>query len=552
MSKPNPTVNNLRAMFEQNQDATSPPSRGRSPAGPETLIGDSSRPISKVRTSFVSVERIGPMGPFNGVKKSSDNAEQDVGATGGSESKGAATPVPPQISKLNGNGVLHSPSKAETKDETSEGDGKVTEGQNNAELSTLDNSKTPINVIDNTVDKSDPAGKTDSPQTSNLKDDESKLETSNPAEEPQDLGAILKGAPFEHEVGENVNLAEGQEPAGPESTPSPRQPSELVSEVSGSPSKPEAAAKPTSKPKPKPGSSRPSAIIPKKTSDKAPKPGATASNGVSAGSPKTPNSPNVAGRQPLSKTASPRQSGPSKAPKPTDREPRKEPVARTNRLSVGTKVPEAAGTKSQKGVSAPNGNSTKKPGPISPITKARPKSPTRSVRLPAAATAPTASSAAKVGDVPPSRSPSRSSVNNARKPAVLGRDRAAPSSNARRSTPRTSLPAASNESQKPKARVSTSSAKAPEGSFLARMMRPTQSSASKTHEKVEHAVTKAHPARPKRKSGGSEEDPKGPSPEEAPSTLQQGDEDATTPGSVPAEDVVNGTEEASTDVTAPS
>ncbi|MCJ1427164.1 hypothetical protein MMC29_005067 [Sticta canariensis] len=543
--KSKPTVNNLRAMFEQNQDSTSPPSRGRSPAGSEALIGDNSRPLSKVRTSFVSVERIGPMGPLNGVKKSSDNVEQGLGGDGRGEPKVAASPTRSQTLKVNGNGTHHSPSKTEAKGETIESDEKVVKEHNNAELSTFDGSEAPpAKMTDASVDKPDPASNVefDSTQASNPKD-EKYNEASKPADEPKDLGAILKGSSFEHEPGGNLNAAEGQDSAPSDTKPSsPKQKSELDHDVSGSPSKPQTAAKPTLKPKPTPGSSRPSASSSKKFSAKAPKSEVTVSNEISTGSPKTPNSPNVVGRRASSKTASPRQPGHSMAPNHTNRESRKEPIPRTVRHSIGTKVPEAAGTKSEKIVSTTNGNSAKKSGPISLITKTQPKSPTRLVRLPAAATATTASSAAKVGEAPPSRSPSRSSVSNSRKPALLGRDRAAPPSIARKPTSRTSLPTASNESQKPKARVSTASAKAPEGSFLARMMRPTQSSASKTHEKVEHAVTKSHPTRPKRKSGGSEDDAKGPGVEEPPE-----DEHATAANSVPAEDVFNGTEAASTD-----
>lgn len=490
------------------------------------------------------------MAPSNGVKKPSDNVDHDVGGGSGAEPKAAASPAPPQISKVNGDGIHHFPSKTEAKNETIVGGENVPEGEKNAEPSALDSSVAPpANDTNATVDKPDPASKveSDSTQKSNPRDEEWKLEAQKPTDEPQDLGAILKGAPFEHEPGGDSNALDGENSAPPESTLSPpKKTSELDHVVSGSPSKPQTAAKPTSKPKPSLGSSRPSAINSRRLSSKAPKAGATTSNEVSTGSPKTPNSPNVAGRHASPKTASPRQLGPSKAPNHTNRESRKEPIPRTNRLSIGTKVPEAAGEKS---TSAPNGNSAKKLGPMSPITKLRPKSPIRPARLPAAATAPTASSAAKVGEAPPSRSPSRSSVSNIRKPAVLGRDRAAPSSNARKSTSRVSLPAASNESQKPKARVNAASVKAPEGSFLARMMRPTQSSASKTHEKVEHAVTKSHPTRPKRKSGGSEEDARGPGVEEPPPAIQQEDEHAAAPTTVPAEDV-NRTEAASTDAAA--
>ncbi|KAI3401197.1 hypothetical protein diail_11902 [Diaporthe ilicicola] len=50
------SVRNLRAMFE-NKTQESPPDRGRSPAGTE-----SPRPLSKVRTSFVAIEKDGRIG----------------------------------------------------------------------------------------------------------------------------------------------------------------------------------------------------------------------------------------------------------------------------------------------------------------------------------------------------------------------------------------------------------------------------------------------------------------------------------------------------------
>lgn len=51
-------VQGLRAMFEQSNNETSPPSRGRSPAG-DSITSNPSRPVSKVRTSFVPVDTSG-------------------------------------------------------------------------------------------------------------------------------------------------------------------------------------------------------------------------------------------------------------------------------------------------------------------------------------------------------------------------------------------------------------------------------------------------------------------------------------------------------------
>lgn len=67
-------VKNLRAMFEnKNGDqSTSPPSRGRSPNG--SISSANSRPVSKVRTSFVAVERPGDASQPSqwGLRKASD------------------------------------------------------------------------------------------------------------------------------------------------------------------------------------------------------------------------------------------------------------------------------------------------------------------------------------------------------------------------------------------------------------------------------------------------------------------------------------------------
>ncbi|KAL9095862.1 MAG: hypothetical protein Q9165_001859 [Trypethelium subeluteriae] len=109
-------------------------------------------------------------------------------------------------------------------------------------------------------------------------------------------------------------------------------------------------------------------------------------------------------------------------------------------------------------------------------SKSKPRSPTRPVKLPAHLTAPTASSAAKHGDTP-----STTSSAAARKPAprpVTGTKKPAPS---RREAPRQSFPSAS-----PAKRTEPSTnARGSDDGFLARMMRPTASSANKTAEKPE-------------------------------------------------------------------
>ena len=65
-------VRNLRAMFENKtgDQSNSPPSRGRSPS--VSVASSTSRPVSKVRASFVAVERSGEQGQLWGLRKASD------------------------------------------------------------------------------------------------------------------------------------------------------------------------------------------------------------------------------------------------------------------------------------------------------------------------------------------------------------------------------------------------------------------------------------------------------------------------------------------------
>lgn len=488
--KTNPTVNNLRAMFEQNHELTSPPSRGRSPVGSEILRGENNRPISKVRTSFVSVERSGQMGPSNGVKKPIEDPERKAGGEGGTEPKAATDP------KINGNGVHDSPSVTDTKAKNKVDEEKARAGEVRSDVSVPDNSEGPATNADATLEKPEVETEAGADRTENLdtKDEGNELKTPETAGPSQDLGEILKGAPFEDEAGEKPNIAKGQEASPPVgATASPKKTGVPYPEQSNNRSKP---GKPIPQPK---NTSRPSAINTKKASSQAPKAAATtASKEASNGPPKTPVSPTVAGRRPPLKTVAPGKLFPK--PAVPSGEPKKDLTKRASRISVGANIP--GSTKADKSTAVSDENAKKPSITSPPKTKPRPKSLTRPVRLPAAAMATTASSAAKLGDCLPIRSPSRASVANTSKAtSAIGRT---PSTNTRKPSSRPSLPSQPAPNQKPKARTSMASIKAPEGSFLARMMRPTQSSASKTHDKVEAAPVKSLPVKPKRKSDGSE------------------------------------------------
>ena len=109
------------------------------------------------------------------------------------------------------------------------------------------------------------------------------------------------------------------------------------------------------------------------------------------------------------------------------------------------------------------------------------KPPTKLVKLPAAATARTAASVARTDGPPKKLSTDNRRVSAVRKDQPLSKatSTATASSLAKR-TPRTSLAPQTNGHERPKSRVST----AKDESFLARMTRPTASSQKKVHEKV--------------------------------------------------------------------
>lgn len=434
------------------------------------------------------------MGPSNGVKKPSEDSERKAGGVGSTEPKAATDP------KVNSNGIHESSSVTDAKAKHNVDEEKAGEGELRADVSAPDNSEAPAASADATLEKLEAETESGTDRTENLdtQDEGNEFNTPETAGQSKDLGEILKGAPFESEVGEKPNIAKGQGESPPVvATAVPKKtgvPHPAHPEQSNNRSKP---SKLISQPK---STSRPSVNNTKKAPSQAPKAAATtASKETFNGPPKTPVSPSVAGRRPPLKTVAPGKS--FTKPAVPSGEPKKDLTKRASRISVGANAPGSA--KADKSVNASDENAKKPSITSPPKTKTRPKSPTRPVRLPAAAMATTASSAAKLGDVLPIRSPSRASVATTSKTtSVIGRT---PSNNTRKPSSRPSLPAQPVPNQKPRPRTSMASMKAPEGSFLARMMRPTQSSASKTHEKVEAApAAKSQPMKPKRKSDGSE------------------------------------------------
>ncbi len=475
------SVRELLGKFEESNQRISPPSRGRSPAGSESVTSTDSKPFSKVRTSFVSVERSGQMAPS--LRKLSNNFEGNLGGDGQVDLEATTDGGGSEKPMANGNPALPHPTKDSTdplakvkeEDAASEPREPNTEPSERhvcSSTATLDSDK-PVSTA-----KDDNA----TSLQSDRKDEKAVSDGGASVERRTSLGDLLKGHAFEQEA-DTIPEVRKPEPSEP-------QDSSNSSKVNGGQPKEPNTTSIRSTTNTKATSSRPPAIVTKKDTTAAPSASTAASTEITAKPPKTPKTPqdvSTSTKQPASKTASPKQSISAKpTTKTATKEHKQVPPQRSSRPSAAIKAPTAAASKAGQASTPKNIHPTKKTGPVSPPTKTHPKSPTRPVRLPASLTAPTAASVAKLGATATARPPSRTSHTITNNPSVPNKDRApAAASQPRPKPPRASLPAPSAAPSKAKARTSIAGSKPADGSFLARMMRPTQSSASKTHEKVE-------------------------------------------------------------------
>ena len=501
----NPKVNNLRAMFEHNKDSPSPPSRGRSPAGSEIPLDETSRPISKVRTSFVAVEPSGQMEPSIDQRKSNNN-----GIIEANDARNKSSPVtngsPSDVPMTNGNPEKY-PSTTQNSDDQEHNaldENAAANGVHEPKAPGINNTNPQDKAADTDAEHVKEDNVRQATPAQNTQSDEP--EALGPASQPQGLGVILKGAPFEKQAEEKVD------------TPSKEESSPKDSSVSYQEQTPFSNPK-TVKRQSKAGSTV-KTVSPK---SKALSPRLSKRNRPSTVKAGETTIPKPSKESQISPNGVKRQQPPNQPPKISDSpkllkdagaELRKPDSTRSNKPSTAAKGSTAPAKNAAQAVRSPNNKSGNKTSQGSPPMKSRPKSPTRPVRLPACATAPTASSAAKHGDGSVPRSPSRVSGIYKAGPST-SKDRPTRSSretttniglNTRKVSAKQSLPTSSTTNQKQNQRTSTASSKAPESSFLARMMRPTQSSASKTHEKAEHGSppSKSRLNKPKRKSDGSE------------------------------------------------
>lgn len=574
----NSGVRNIRAMFEAKSESTPPPSRGRSPAGSEDARSSSSRPVSKIRTSFVAVERSGQMGPQLGVRKLSDvMGDQNMHTDGSNESDmtTSGTNQQPQGSfKPSGSiGSTSTPGNMPLEELKEEAIGLGPESTS-LDAGANINTKSQNGMVDQAVNSKPAADDTlDVDPKPNIVDGIPENNGSAPPKDTTaDLGSVLKGSPFEPEPIKDANESTVKD-ANDSTVHEPTKSQKTIT-ASNTPntkvprsgkSQPNGYAKGGPKPvKVSSGGSRP---LPSAAKDNSL---ITLKNGIEkltidpTKSPKvsqSPKTPTTSAQKPQPKNASPRQT-PSKTSSPRQHLPVKEPSQRATKESTKTapakpiptsqasqttkssdskaqrtihqsnsvhksstlpktnslSVPHSAKAQPSRSTNSPPAPTNKRQASNLPSVsvKLRPKSPTRPVRLPAAATAATESFAAKVGDGVLTSQTGAAGDRPVRRVSVLNKDRqtgssrvppSTASSDNRKKSSRPSLPAVHRGFERPSSRASAAGPKIPEEGFLARMMRPTASSASKTHEKNEpkSPPRKVAPVKPKRKSEGGED-----------------------------------------------
>ncbi|KAI9794111.1 MAG: hypothetical protein M1835_006792 [Candelina submexicana] len=454
-------IRNLRAMFENGNGTTSPEPRGRSPAAEGQ--GELSRPISKVRTSFVAVEKSGQMGPQLGdsdarsIAKNADNSTDNSatnGATSTDTSSGGDAGHHNGNHTLKPNGELAAEGAREN----------MAEGEPRAVSSTATAQKAST-------------------------DDEKSRQTGTTTVAPTTTQGPDQPAPSEATKEDSLK----------QDKPTDISPNDGSADVAKSPHKDKNPSSPSKLDNTKPASGRARTNRPSLNMEASrkspPKPSATMR---SAKSPKTPTTPGITkATTPSSTSKGVVTSKPSPLPKPLSKPSVSSP--RQSAISPNTQNGGNAANKSSRASIA-----AKPPSRTSPANKPRPKSPTRPTRIPAAATAPTASSAAKTGASQSSaaQSSARASLTGIRRQQSAA-NRTSAASNLRKESSRPSI-TPQNGPVHLKSRVSSAGSKPSAEGFLARMMRPTASSASKTHEKTE---VKSPPKRTstlksKRRSGG--------------------------------------------------
>ncbi|KAL1611794.1 hypothetical protein SLS60_000014 [Paraconiothyrium brasiliense] len=513
MSGNNAGVRNLRAMFEnQNAASSSPEPRGRSPAGSGS--DDVNRPTSKVRASFVSVEphasgAAKDLGTSKGVSVNTPQAHRRESFSVSGESSDVAElkqAIGEEKEERKKSIAVDEaiPEQAVETRESSRAPPPVREAA--GEMTNLGSIMKGSNFPEPEAEAVQPEQPTEEAPTVQPGEaqaapvvEEKPAESQAPDTQAENPDKIVTGVQEEASL-KPADPTDEAAVAGGEALPPPAEVLSHPTAAETAPhtpkiteSKAKAKANETPRTNGRASTRKPAAI----STAKSP---ARSTRGTSAARsplpksplPRTPTAPKPTTAAPGSKSttpaktqpkaAAPRETTKPVAPKFTSRAPAKTPAATTGTsASVAPKAKplgaEPKKTTTKAASSAPPskvGTTTSTGGFVKP----KPRSPTRPVRLPSHLTAPTASSAAKHGEE------AAAEQKPARKPSTTTRPApkaAAPA--AKKQPSRASLAPSIAPAKRPTSRASTT-AGAGDG-FLARMMRPTAASASKTHDKPE-------------------------------------------------------------------
>jgi len=421
-------------MFENKagDQSTSPPSRGRSPNPSEFSNG--SRPVSKVRASFVAVERPGENGgpPILGLRRASEvsslgGIQENAMVDGSNLERSSTTRTESDMKQETRPQLARAPSST---------NGNVEGGLGNILKGSSFDPSTPSKA---------PKATSATPNAKNLGGalSSGKLQNQTPRSAASKETDTTKAATMVK------NMKSDGKPGPPPATT-------LQTTKTAQPVKP------------------PPTRLAVKSAPKSPI--------ISKPSPKTPTSPVASIKGGPAKIRGVMES----AKQAQQAKAEKQPATKQERAPPAPKVDTHTKVKS-------TGEATRKEKtPASPKAARSPKvtrtkSPTKPVRLPAGATANTAASAAKDAHHSPTELDSRKSITKKTSSLSIRLPRTSVSSTTStlaKKPSRASLANGHDKHERPKSRVSVQASKPDEG-FLARMMRPTTSSAQKTHEKIQ-------------------------------------------------------------------
>ncbi|KAI5201405.1 hypothetical protein E4T39_05232 [Aureobasidium subglaciale] len=467
VNRSNSQVRNLLAMFENNNnnnntnttssDSTSP-DRGRS-NGHLSPASNGDRPLSKVRSSFVSVEHGTPSSSSPAMDIDPQKTKEEY--TQSRQQESSANLRRHSFSHDESSDAVANIRQSMSQEEERRGSNPmVAETIPEAAIEQTPTATTPAVEAKDYLAAGQVAHSTNGMSQSKLREQVS----------ADDAGASANAdQATDSNASQSMPLPADDMPAdnpakpisGVQEEPGPMQPSDLKDRSLVSPT-PETNGHDTSTPSAElPSCARRGTVTaadpgPASTPHRPANIVATAAEPSTGAPPKTPTS--------VKKGAAPTPMKKSPAAKPSSTLSPKAPVRKTSNLSLtqGKPKSDAASTKTKSPQSKPT----------------RPRSPTRPVNISSHLTAPTAASAARQ-DPPPARASVSSS-----KPAVASRPQARAPAATAKPTVRPSLASTSSAPKKAESKPAPAAKGSGDG-FLARMMRPTASSASKVHDKTD-------------------------------------------------------------------